>query len=74
MGTKETEVSPEGVFELCSAVAEFLGERIFVEGTEFALFGVDSPTPPDDTQTRHYRDREIDAEYPRDFSTRENAE
>src|SRR5260370_40947063 len=59
---------------LGSTLAEFLRKRVLVERSELAFFGVDAPPAPDDAQTGHHRDGEIDAEDPSDFAARENAE
>src|SRR4029077_5792315 len=59
---------------LASAWAEFLRKRILIERSELAFFGVDAPAPPDDAQTGHHRDGEIDAEHSGDFAARKNAE
>src|SRR6266404_9495435 len=59
---------------LGSRLAEFLGKRVLVERSELAFFRVDPPPAPDDAQTGHHGDGEIDAEDPGDLAARENAE
>src|SRR5208282_1000721 len=60
---------------LCRLLSsQFVWERVLVEGAELAFFDVDAPAPPDNAQTGHHRDGEIDAEYSGDFAARENAE
>src|ERR1700682_5878149 len=59
---------------LGSRLAYLVREEALVERSELAFFDVDAPAPPDDAQTGHYRDGEIDAEHSGDFAARENAE
>ena len=51
-------------------MAEFLRE-VLVERSELSFFGIDTPATPNDAQTGHHWNREIDAEDPRYFAARQ---